>query len=89
VRSGLKPCPQRLEPVFLEYVAAGLKPRPFNTTKVAPRCKAGYSRNQLNPLAFAHERLGGAGGGYAVEIHFGGADHPVDVDEAVVCSLCG
>lgn len=37
-----------------------------------------------DPVSVAHEGFGGAVGGEAVYVHGGAADHPVDVDEAVV-----
>ena len=44
---------------------------------------------ELDPVAVAHEGFGGAVGGEAVYVHGGAADHPVDVDEAVVCAEGG
>ncbi len=43
----------------------------------------------LGPLTLAHERLDDAGRGDAVDVEAAGADHPVDVDEAVVGALGG
>src|SRR5208282_5841842 len=42
-----------------------------------------------SPLAAAHQRFGGSGGGDAVDIELCGADHPIHVNEAVVGALGG
>src|SRR5690242_7704999 len=39
---------------------------------------------ELDPLTLAHQRLDLILGGDAVHVHSAGADHPVDVDQAVV-----
>ena len=46
-------------------------------------------RRCLDPLAQSHQGLGGAVLCDAVHVHLAGADHPVHVDKAGVCPLCG
>jgi hypothetical protein len=67
--------------------SAACKAVPFQSAeacKAVPFQSAHSSRNNLNPFALAHQGFGDARGGDAVDVQLAGADHPVDVDEAVV-----
>ena len=57
--------------------------------KVRAGGECSESRSGLDPLALAHEGLGDACCGYAIDVELAGADHPVDMDEALVGALGG
>ena len=48
-----------------------------------------FSSHRSDPFALAHERFYVSRCGDAVDVELAGADHPIDVDEAIVRAMGG
>ena len=57
--------------------------------RVAERARPRILKSCLDPFSLPHQGFGRTGGGDAVDVELTGADHPVNVDEAIVRAFGG